>query len=91
MQLRSEGCKLAGEQSHVERTQRYFMARPTQTRRGQRYLGDENNMIVHDLERARGACEIDEILDESRGVRFDPDTVSQAESERYRRCTRCFD
>ncbi len=65
------------------------MSRPTQTRRGQRYLGDDNNMIVHDLERSQGACEIDEILDEGRGVRFEPDALEQAESERYRPCHRC--
>lgn len=66
------------------------MAKPTQTKRGQRFLGDDNNMIVHDLERARGACEIDEILDESRGVRFEPDALEQAVSERFRPCTRCI-
>lgn len=66
------------------------MARPTQTKRGQRFLGDEGHMIVHDLERARGACEIDEILDESRGVRFDPDKLEQAETERFRPCHRCI-
>ncbi|MBS1914449.1 MAG: hypothetical protein JST22_20840 [Bacteroidetes bacterium] len=66
------------------------MSKPTQTRRGQRYLGDDNNMIVHDLERAKGSCEIDEILDESRGVRFEPDTLEQAEHERFRPCSRCI-
>ncbi len=66
------------------------MARPTHTKREQRFLGDENSMIVHDLERARGACEIDEILDEGRGVRFEPDKLEQAESERYRPCHRCI-
>lgn len=65
------------------------MARSTHTKRGQRFLGDDSNMIVHDLERAKGACEIDEILDEGRGVRFEPDTLQQAESERYRPCARC--
>jgi hypothetical protein len=48
-------------------------------------------MIVHDLERARGACEIDEILDEGRGVRFEPDKLDQAEKEKYRHCHRCID
>jgi hypothetical protein len=67
------------------------MSRPTQTKRGQRYLGDDSNMIVHDLERARGACEIDEILDEGRGVRFEPDKLEQAESEQFRHCHRCID
>lgn len=46
-------------------------------------------MIVHDLENSKPSCEIDEILDESRGVRFEPDTLAQAESERYRPCHRC--
>lgn len=67
------------------------MARPVQTRRGQRFLGDENNRIVHDLEHAAGACEIDEILDEGRGVRFEPDSLDQAEKERYQRCRRCVE
>ncbi|MDB5033765.1 MAG: hypothetical protein JWQ98_1006 [Chlorobi bacterium] len=66
------------------------MSKPTQTKRGQRYLGDEGNMIVHDLERARGSCEIDEILDESRGVRFDPDILEQASLEKFRPCNRCI-
>jgi hypothetical protein len=48
-------------------------------------------MIVHDLERARGACEIDEILDEGRGVRFEPDKLEQAENEQFRHCRRCID
>jgi hypothetical protein len=67
------------------------MSRPTQTKRGQRYLGDDASMIVHDLERARGACEIDEILDEGRGVRFEPDKLEQAENEQFRHCLRCID
>ena len=67
------------------------MARATQTRRSQRFLGDENNRIVHDLDRAKGPCEIEEILDEGRGMRFEPDTFEQATSERYRPCTRCID
>ena len=66
------------------------MARSTQTKRGQRYLGDENNLIVHDLENAKSACEIDEILDDSHGVRFEPDSLEQAERERYRPCRRCI-
>jgi hypothetical protein len=67
------------------------MARPTQTRRGQRFLGDENNRIVHDLDKAKGPCEIDEILDEGRGVRFEPDNLEQARAERYQGCRRCVD
>lgn len=65
------------------------MARPTQTKRAQRFLGDENSRIVHDLTRAKGPCEIDETLDEGRGMRFEPDTLEQACSERYRPCHRC--
>lgn len=67
------------------------MARPTQTRRGQRFLGDENNRIVHDLDKARGACEIEEILDEGRGMRFEPDSLDQAQAERYQPCRRCVE
>ena len=48
-------------------------------------------MVVHDLERARGACEIDEILDEGRGVRFEPDKLEQAKIDKYRPCERCVD
>lgn len=66
------------------------MSRPTYTKRAQRYLGDDSNMIVHDLERSRAACEIEEILDESRGVRFEPDDLAQAEREKFRPCTRCI-
>ena len=67
------------------------MARPTQTRRSQRFLGDENNRIVHDLDHARGACEIDEILDLGNGVRFEPDALEQAKAERYQPCRRCVE
>ncbi len=66
------------------------MARSTHTKRGQRYLGDDGNMFVHDLEHVRSSCEIDDILDENRGVRFEPDTLEQAEQERFRRCHRCI-
>ena len=65
------------------------MSRPSHTRREQRFLGDDDNRIVHDLQKAAGACEIDEILDESRGVKFDPDTLEQVEREKYRPCHRC--
>ncbi len=67
------------------------MSRPTHTKRSQRFLGDEDLKHVHDLENARGACEIDEILDEGRGVRFEPDTLNQAQQEGYTPCPRCTD
>jgi hypothetical protein len=66
------------------------MAKPTQTKRTQRFLGDDSNMVVHDLERAHGPCEIDEILDEGRGVRFEPDSLEQAEHEKFQPCYRCI-
>lgn len=65
------------------------MARTTQTKGAQRFLGDDDHMIVHDLQQAKGACEIEEILDGSRGVRFEPDTLAQAEKELFRPCHRC--
>ncbi len=67
------------------------MSYSTYTKRAQRYLGDDNNRIVHDLERSKSACEIDDILDESRGVRFEPDSLEQAQQERYRPCHRCIE
>ncbi len=65
------------------------MSRPAHTRREQRFLGDDDRRIVHDLQKAVGACEIDEILDENRGVRFEPDNLEQAEKEKYTACHRC--
>ncbi len=67
------------------------MARATTTKGAQRYLGDQRGRTVHDLQQARGACEIEEILDEGRGVRFDPDTLEQARREGYSPCGRCSD
>ncbi len=75
----------------LKQTKETTMARPVQTRRGQRFLGDDDNMIVHDLEYSIGACEIDEVLDEGRGVRFEPDTLAQARLEKYQPCRRCVD
>lgn len=65
------------------------MARPTHTKSAQRFLGDERVRVVHDLQNARGACEIEEVLDDGRGVRFEPDSLQQAVDERYTPCHRC--
>ena len=60
---------------------------------GQRFVGNTNNMEVHDLDNEQtGAneCQIDEIIAAGHAVVFSPDSLAQAESEGYDPCAYCL-
>ena len=69
------------------------MAYPTASRGNWTYLGNKNKMEVHDTtqEDPRGSgCQIDEFLRAGHGVYFIPDSLAQANSERYDNCAKCL-
>lgn len=56
---------------------------------GKRFIGNKNNNEVHDLDKERTTCQIDDIKREH--VRtFSPDTHSQAKSEGFDNCAKCI-
>lgn len=60
---------------------------------GHRYVGNKNNMEVHDLDNEKtgqNQCQIDEIIRAGNAVIFTPDTLSQAHSEGYDNCAYCL-
>lgn len=69
------------------------MAYPTSSRNGKRFLGNKNKMEVHDQnneDSKPNGCQIDEFLRAGHGVYFSPDTLQQAQSERYDNCAKCI-
>ncbi len=65
---------------------------PTKTKYGFQYLGNSHhsNMEVHDLYREKPQCQIDEILRAGHGVRFIPDTLTEAHQNGYDNCAWCI-
>lgn len=58
-----------------------------------RYLGNKNNMEVHDLDNEKTGshqCQIDEIINAGNAVSFTPDTLYQAHSQGYDNCAYCI-
>lgn len=51
------------------------------------YFGDGQYMIVHDLNKAKTECKINEVKPKYKKY-FDPDTLEQALEEGYKKC-RC--
>lgn len=67
------------------------MATPVYSRPvGKRYLGNTNEMEVHDLSNERSACQVGEIIAARHAVTFSPDTLQQARAERYDNCAHCI-
>ena len=56
---------------------------------GHRFVGDTSTHLVHDLEREKTTCEIDEI-DKSYLKFFEPDTIGQAKLEHFKPCNHCL-
>ena len=60
---------------------------------GKKYLGNNNNMEVHDLDRedtSASGCQIDEIIRANHAVTFNPDTLEQAHTRGYDNCAKCI-
>lgn len=58
-----------------------------------RYLGDDKNMVVHDLENENpmpNACQIDEIIRKGNAIVFMRDTLEDANDEGYDNCKSCI-
>jgi hypothetical protein len=55
-----------------------------------RYLGDKRTQIVHDLDNATEACEIDELVASEQGTTFGPDTIPEARNRGYKPCRHCI-
>ena len=66
------------------------MAFRIQSRSGRRYLGNDNRLEVHDLQREKTQCQIDEIIANNQAVGFDPDTLDQAHQEGYENGAYCI-
>lgn len=54
------------------------------------YLGNMNNMEVHDLRHETPQCRIDEIIQAGYAVVFTPDTLEQAHREGCNNCIQCL-
>ncbi len=60
---------------------------------GRRYVGNKNKKEVHDLDNEKtGAnqCQIDEIIRAGHAAIFNPDSLSQANSQSYDNCAHCI-
>lgn len=57
--------------------------------RHHRWLGDKRAMVVHDLDAARAACRLDDLLASGRFATFGPDSLPEARNRGYRPCPRC--
>jgi len=55
-----------------------------------RFCGNTNTKEVHDLDREKAQCQIDEILAAGHATTFTPDTLEQAHSEDYDNCAYCI-
>jgi hypothetical protein len=64
------------------------MARPTRFEHHQ-WLGDKRSMVVHDLDAATDACEIDELVGSDKFATFGPDLRAEARNRGYRACPHC--
>ncbi len=67
--------------------------RPVSPTFGKRFVGNTNNMEVHDLDNEKTAanqCQIDEIIAAGHATTFTPDTLAQAHSEGYDNCAHCI-
>ncbi len=64
------------------------MARPSRFEHN-RWLGDKRTQVVHDLDNAGEACEIDELMTAETFASFGPDTLPEARNRGYRLCRIC--
>jgi len=64
------------------------MSRPTRFEHN-RWLGDKRSMIVHDLDQAGEACQIDELMASEQFASFGPDLLAEARNRGYRPCRHC--
>lgn len=54
-----------------------------------RWLGDKRTMVVHDLDAARPACAVDDLVASDRFATFGPDSAAEARNRGYHPCRHC--
>ena len=54
-----------------------------------RWLGDKRSQIVHDLDAATDACDIDDLMASEQFAAFGPDELVEARNRNYRPCRYC--
>ena len=64
------------------------MARPLRFEHFQ-WLGDKRHMVVHDLDDATEACDVDELMASEQFQAFGPDILAEARNRGYRPCRHC--
>ena len=53
------------------------------------YVGDKRSQIVHDLDAATDACDIDELMASEQGLAISPQTIPEARNRGYKPCRHC--
>ncbi len=57
---------------------------------GSKYLGIEDQRVVHDMDYESKMCRIDELLERFSVIPFTPDSINQAYVEGYDKCHWCL-
>jgi len=57
---------------------------------GKRFCGNTNKKEVHDLDKEKIVCRIEEIIDAGHAITFSPDTLDQAHSKGFDNCHYCI-
>ena len=57
---------------------------------GSKYLGIEDQRVVHDMDYESNKCRIDELLEKCSVIPFTPDSINQAYVEGYDKCHWCL-
>ncbi len=69
------------------------MAIPANRLEDQRYLGDAPRKVLHDLlheDPTPKGCQTFPLVQSGAAVRFEPDSIRQAQAEGYQLCPKCF-
>ena len=65
------------------------MSRPLRFEHFQ-HVGDKRTQIVHDLDNAKDACAIDELMTSEQFLAISPDTIPEARNRGYKPCRHCI-
>lgn len=64
------------------------MTRPVRFEHFQ-YVGDKRSQIVHDLDNAKDACAIDELMASEQFLAISPPSIAEARNRGYKPCRHC--
>ena len=65
-----------------------FVSRPVRFEHFQ-YVGDKRSQIVHDLDAATDACDIDELMASEQFSAISPGSIPEARNRGYKPCRHC--